>query len=134
MSFEWGPGSPLPVIEDHSKAKLDVLRRYISDYLDRLNRNKSRDQFKLDLVDGFAGGGEFSDPLGGVVAGSPLVMIEEVEAAQQRLNDVRRKPLSFDCKFHFVDVEPDHTAQLRLAISRGCVHSDLLMQTSSSCD
>ncbi len=117
MSFEWGPGSPLPVIEDHSKAKLDVLRRYISDYLDRLNRNKSRDQFKLDLVDGFAGGGEFSDPLGGLVAGSPLVMIEEVEAAQQRLNDVRRKPLSFDCKFHFVDVEPDHTAQLRLAIS-----------------
>ena len=124
MPFEWHPDDPPPQIEEHSKAKLDVLRRYLRAYFDTLGANPVRDQFKLDLVDGFSGGGTFRAG-DDIVAGTPLIMLEEFEAAQQRLNRDRIKPLSFDCKFHFVDVHPDHTAHLRKVLAeRGYLVGD----------
>ena len=111
LSFVWVPGSPPPVIEEHSLAKLSVLRNYVSDYIDRLCEGPRRDVFKLDLIDGFSGGGLFLDG-GKEVSGTPLIMLEEAEAAYARLNERRVKPLHFDLKFHFVDIEPDHTRYL----------------------
>ena len=61
------------------------------------------EEFKLDLVDGFAGGGTFRDG-DEIVSGTPLIMLEESEAARDRLNRNRTKHLSFDCKYYFVDV------------------------------
>ena len=112
MPFKWHPNDPPPELEEHSKAKLDVLRRYLRAYFDTLNVNPGNDQFKLDLVDGFAGGGTFRYG-DSIESGTPLIMLEETRAAQERLNRNRIKPLRFDCKFHFVDVTPDHTAHLR---------------------
>ena len=107
----WVPGSRPPQIEEHSAAKLAVLRNYVSDYIDRLCDGSPRDVFKLDLVDGFSGGGLFLD--GGVeISGTPLIMLEEAEAAHARLNGKRVKPLHFDLKFHFVDIARDHTRYL----------------------
>ncbi len=111
-TFTWHPGERPPPIEDHSKAKLDVLRRYIRAYFDRLNVVPRREEFKLDLVDGFCGGGIFSDG-NDIVAGSPLVMLEESKAAEERLNRSRSKPLRVDCKHYFVDKEPAHIEYLR---------------------
>lgn len=70
MSFKWHPDEAPPNIEPHSKAKLDVLRSYLRAYFDRLNVNPNREQFKLDLIDGFAGGGTFLDE-GAIRAGTP---------------------------------------------------------------
>ena len=116
MSFVWVPGSPPPPIEDHSLAKLAVLRSYVSAYIDRLCRGSRREVFKLDLVDGFSGGGLFLD--GGVeVSGTPLIMLEEAQSAFTRLNATRVKPLRFDLKFHFVDIASDHIQYLRRVLS-----------------
>ena len=116
MTFEWTPGRPPPLVEEHSSAKLEVLRKYLSAYFDRLGVHMARDEFRLDLVDGFAGGGSFLDG-DTTVSGSPLVMLEEASAAQERLNRNRTKPLHFDCKFHFVDVLRGHTDHLRLVLA-----------------
>ena len=110
--FRWHPNDPPPNIEQHSKAKLTVLRSYIRAYFDRLGTIPYRDEFRLDFVDGFAGGGIFQDG-DDITSGTPLIMLEESTAAQNRLNQKRTKPLQFDCKFHFVDVKLDHTAHLR---------------------
>ena len=110
--FVWHPSDPPPTIEQHSKAKLTVLRSYLQAYFDRFGNNPSRDEFRLDLIDGFAGGGTFLDDSEDI-SGTPLIMLEESQAAQDRLNQNRTKPLTFDCKFHFVDTNPDHTAHLR---------------------
>ena len=59
MDFKWHPDEPPPPIEEHTKAKLTVLRRYLHAYFDRLNVNRSREEFKLDLIDGFSGEGRF---------------------------------------------------------------------------
>ena len=123
MPFIWHPNDPPPVIEDHSKAKLAVLRRYLSAYFDRLGNIPARDEFRLDLVDGFAGGGTFQD--GGLIeSGTPLIMLEEAEAAQNRLNQDRNKPLILNFKFHFVDVNPDHTEHLRRVLTDRGHHID----------
>ena len=116
MTFRWRPGEPPPPIEEHSKAKLNVLRRYLRAYFDRLGVNPSREEFKLDLVDGFCGGGTFQDG-GGTESGTPLVMIEESEAARARLNRSRSKRLHLDFKYYFVDADPFHTAHLQAALN-----------------
>ena len=112
MLFKWHPDESPPQIEAHSKAKLDVLRSYLHAYLDRLNVNPHREEFKLDLVDGFAGGGTFLDGKG-VVSGTPLIMLEESAKAKERLNRRRTNPLRFDCKYYFVDKEAAHIDHLK---------------------
>ena len=44
-------------------------------------------------------------------------MLEEAQAAFTRLNATRVKPLRFDLKFHFVDIESDHIQYLRRVLS-----------------
>jgi len=112
MPFEWHPDGPPPSIEAHSKAKLEVLRSYLRAYFDRLNINPVREEFKLDLIDGFAGGGLFLDGAD-EVSGTPLVMLEEAQRADIRLNEKRAKRLHIDCRFYFVDKEKAHTDHLR---------------------
>ncbi len=115
MSFKWHPDEPPPQIESHSKAKLTVLRSYLRAYFDRLNVNPQREEFRLDLVDGFAGGGLFKD--GAVtIAGTPVIMLEEATGAAERLNESRIKPLDVNCRFYFVDKEAAHTAHLHNVI------------------
>ena len=111
-SFQWHPDERPPRIEPHSKAKLEVLRAYLQEYFDRLAINRRQEELKLDLVDGFAGGGIFQDG-DEVLSGSPLVMLEEAEAARDRLNEGRDKKLEINCRFYFIDKEQSHTDHLR---------------------
>ncbi len=114
--FTWHPNEDPPPIEGHTKAKLHVLRRYLRAYFDRLNKSPHPDHFKLVLVDGFCGGGTFIDETG-VVSGSPLIMLEEAQAAKTRLNEGRTKHLYVDCKFYFVDKKQAHIDHLRRVLS-----------------
>lgn len=111
-NFKWGLGEEPPLIEEHSKAKLEVLRSYLREYFDRLNANPARDRFKLDFVDGFCGGGTFRDSTK-TISGTPLIMLEESKDAAKRLNKGRRKELDFDCRFYFVDKKKAHTDTLK---------------------
>ena len=117
MQFNWHPDEPPPPIEPHSKAKLQVLRNYLRAYFDRLGTVYARDEFKLDLVDGFAGGGTFLDG-SEIISGTPLIMLEEARKAKKRLAHGRSKPIRFDFKFYFVDANAAHTDHLRRAMAK----------------
>ena len=124
MDFKWHPDEAPPNIEAHSNAKLNVLRSYLRAYFDRLNVNPQREQFKLSLIDGFAGGGTFIHE-NSVVSGTPLIMLEETDKAKKRLNAKRTKPLKIDCKFYFIDKERAHTDHLRkVLVDRGYIVDD----------
>lgn len=116
MNFQWHPNEAPPSIEPASKAKLAVFRAYLRSYFDRLNVAPYSDTFRIDLVDGFAGGGVFRDG-STVVDGTPLIMLQETESAKDRLNRKRRKPLRFSCTYHFVDKEREHTDYLRRVLT-----------------
>ena len=114
-NFTWHPETPPPLIQAHSRAKLEVLRRYLRAYFDTLNVDPRIDIRKLDLIDGFCGGGTFraGDE---VISGTPLIMLEEASSASKRLNMRRTKPLHIDCKTYFIDKERAHTDHLRQAL------------------
>ncbi len=116
MEFKWRPDEAPPNIEGHSHAKLKVFRAYLRAYFDRLNVKPQREEFKLDLVDGFAGGGTFTRGEE-VVSGTPLIMLEEADEAKARLNAERRKPLRVNCKYYFIDKETAHTNHLRKVLA-----------------
>ena len=121
--FRWHPDERPPEIEAHSGAKLTVLRRYLRAYFDRLNVKPHHEEFKIDLVDGFSGGGTFRNG-DETVSGTPLIMIEELEKAKERLNTNRAKPLSVDCKFYFTDAEQAHTEHLRKVLMERGYNTD----------
>ena len=122
-SFRWHPDERPPQIEPHSKAKLEVLRAYLRQYFDRLAISRRREELKLDLVDGFAGGGIFQDG-DKILHGSPLVMLEEAEAARRRLNEDRDKKLEINCRFYFIDKERSHTDHLRQVLKERDYETD----------
>jgi three-Cys-motif partner protein len=123
-NFIWGPDGSLPRIEEHTKRKLDVLKNYLDVYFDTVVRNPAQDRLNITLVDGFSGGGAYSDG-NGTRAGSPLVLLNAVEEASVRLNGGRAKPLEINARFIFVDDEREHVAALKRELrGRGYKEND----------
>lgn len=123
-NFIWGPDGNLPRIEEHTKRKLDVLKNYLDVYFDTVVRNPAQDRLNITLVDGFSGGGAYCDG-NETRAGSPLVLLNAVEEATERLNEGRAKPLEINARFIFVDDEREHVAALKRELrGRGYKEND----------
>jgi len=88
--YVWGRGA-LPLVEDHSRAKHDVLRAYLVNYLRILAQSPHSRGIEVALVDGFAGGGEYRTPNGVVVSGSPLVLLEAIREARALVPEDRKR-------------------------------------------
>ncbi|MDE0003987.1 MAG: three-Cys-motif partner protein TcmP [Rhodospirillaceae bacterium] len=115
--FTWRVGSRPPVIESHSNAKLSLLEGYLDRYFDIVCATPQMERFRITLVDAFCGGGLFTHQ-GEDRLGSPLVMIDAVRRAEERLNRRRGKPLTIDAQFVFVDRSASAIEHLRHALDR----------------
>lgn len=111
-NFTWVPGESLPHIEEHTKRKLEVLKNYLDIYFDTLVRNPAQDRLNITLVDGFSGGGAYSDN-GKIQFGSPLIFLNAVEEATARINNGREKPFEINARFIFVDNARNHLTVLK---------------------
>lgn len=110
--YSWLLNGPLPIIEDHSLAKHEVLRAYLINYLRILAQNPNSGGIRVTLVDGFAGGGQYRTPTGSIANGSPLVLLEALKEARalvafDRQQRSIRKPYVIDAHVHLVE---KHTA------------------------
>ena len=114
--FRWQIGASPPVIESHSDAKLLLLSEYLDRYFDVVCANPKMDSFRITLVDAFCGGGLFTHN-GNDRFGSPLVMIEAVRRAEERINRGRQKPLKIDANFIFVDQQASAIEYLKNALA-----------------
>jgi three-Cys-motif partner protein len=92
------PKETLWDLEEHSKAKHEILRRYLSAWLPIMSRFNGR----LVLVDGFAGPGRYS----GGEDGSPLVMLKALLE-----HDYLHK---MDCEFIYLFIEEREDRAKRL--------------------
>lgn len=120
-NFKWGTGS-LPAIRLHSAAKLRLITDYLGRYFDTVTKQPQIDKIRITLVDGFCGGGEFSDG-DSVVSGTPILLLDAVAEAQARISMGRNKPVVLDAVFHFVDADKgaiDHL--IELLRTRGMAH------------
>lgn len=77
--YDWAGGADL---KDHSKIKHKILREYFFQYLTIRCQIPQQSQFRLAVIDGFAGGGLYQ----GGVPGSPLIFIEELKRAVEAVN------------------------------------------------
>lgn len=106
--YGWSLGEPLPIIEDHSRAKHDVLRAYLVNYLRILAQHPRSEGVRVTLVDGFAGGGRYRTETGDEVSGSPLVLLEALQEARalvavDRKQRSIRTPYVIDARIHLVE-------------------------------
>lgn len=122
--YEWADGANL---EEHSRRKHKILREYIFDYLTVRCKLPQQGQFRLAIIDGFAGGGRYQcgSP------GSPLIFIEELERAVEAVNTQRAAQglgaVEVECLLIFNDASRDaiellktHVAPIQAAASRSC--------------
>lgn len=115
--YDWELNAPPPLIQQHSVAKHDILRAYVSAYIQTLVSNPNRDEFRLVLVDGFAGGGIYQHArTGKQVLGSPFIMLEAANEAEKLINANRHKPVRLDIDYFFVEKKEAAAAYLRRAL------------------
>src|SRR5262245_48031583 len=116
--YTWSIDDP-PEIAPHSLAKHRILREYVEEYVRVLTANPRTDKLRLNLVDGVAGGGIYVDPRTGLSqAGSPIVLLDAVRAAEAAANVSRAKPLRVDARYFFVDQDSSAVACLRETLRR----------------
>lgn len=85
---------------------------YLESYFPAILVNHAQDRQRITLVDGFCGGGRFTDD-GSIVSGTPFLFLDAVARAERTANASRTKPLTIDAEYQFVDRERDHVEFLR---------------------
>lgn len=106
--YNFKPGGPYAEIKQHSIAKHDVLRAYLSAYFQTLSPSHQQEELKLTLVDGFAGGGIYEHSVTKEpVLGSPFVFLESAKEAEALINISRNKPLRMNIDYFFIEKEKD---------------------------
>ncbi|WP_130472723.1 three-Cys-motif partner protein TcmP [Candidatus Magnetaquicoccus inordinatus] len=105
VHYKWGDdNNKPPIIHPHSIAKHEVLRRYLTRYIQVLTANWHFSLLRLVLVDGFAGGGiyrRWDDHQ--EYEGSPLIMMRAVHDATNLINQERTKKIEINPTFIFVE-------------------------------
>ncbi len=111
--YKWKDGAKL---DEHSRRKHKILREYFSQYLSVRCRNPLQSQFRVAVIDGFAGGGIYADGS----KGSPVIFIEELRGAVERINLFRASqglvPLAIECLLVLNDENVDAVESLRSKI------------------
>jgi three-Cys-motif partner protein len=103
-NHQWLLGENPPILRAHSVAKHRVLRSYLEKYVSVLTSDPRRDQLRLTLVDGFAGGGLYlHHRTGERTVGSPLIMLEAMKTAEFVARERRKKPFHLDVQYIFIE-------------------------------
>lgn len=100
---KWSPdGSSIPLIEPHTKAKHQIYEEYVENLIITLHGKTRRGETQFTIVDGFCGGGIYSDPeTNQRWEGSPIRIIKAVRKAFIQAN----RKLELNVKYIFIDRE-----------------------------
>ena len=111
-AFDWGADST-PLIGLHSQVKLNIIYEYVKAYILERASVFGMDRLCLNIVDGFAGGGKYRDAQGNLVLGSPLTIINAIEAAEREICASRTKSLKVEYKLYCYDYDVNAIDSLR---------------------
>lgn len=115
--YEWNDPNDPPLIEAHSLTKHEVIRFYLERYIEVLTADPRIDKLRLNIVDGFAGGGRYRDEKGQVCDGSPLIFLKTVQASEAAIKINRTKDFKIFGRFYFVEEDPRAAAFLKTVLS-----------------
>jgi three-Cys-motif partner protein len=113
-SYSWREGA---VLDEHSRRKHKILREYLVKYLETRCRLLHQSLFRVAVVDGFAGGGRYSDGS----PGSPIIILEAVREGAERINLWRRQqgmqPVRVACEIILNDDDAEAFECLKSAVA-----------------
>lgn len=114
----WQNDAPPPPIRPHSLAKHRVLKSYLERYVDVLTRNIRQEHLRLTLIDGFAGGGLYLDcRTKEERPGSPLIMLNAMQAAAVKVQERRTKSFNLDVEYFFIEKDYEASEYLKKTIA-----------------
>lgn len=117
--YKWEIGQPLPVLDEHSQTKHHIISDYLKRYVEVVMSNYSMEKLSMTIVDGFSGGGKYSDALGqAVFDGSPFLILKALKEAEIAINIGSRKSRLIDAEYHFVEKEKSHLDFLNCELGR----------------
>jgi three-Cys-motif partner protein len=109
-NYNWEHGAKL---EDHTRKKHEILRRYFHEYLKTRCKLPQQEKFRLAIVDGFSGAGLYE--CGSY--GSPMIFVEGLVKAAIEINTDRHnqglKPVVIESFLQFNDRDTNAIEQLK---------------------
>ncbi len=122
--YKWSIGEQPPRIDQHSENKHEIYRGYIERYTRKFTQDPRHSMFKLFIVDGFCGGGVYTDSTNREYLGSPFIVVDAVEKRIAEARQNRNNPLNSDVHYYFVDKDRGAIDFLRKAHSEREVNKD----------
>ncbi len=105
--YVWGIGGSLPIIEDHSLVKLEIIEKYLEAYIRHLTILPFIDKLKFAVIDGFSGGGLYKNISGQEILGSPLRILDTIERLKKEIAFERKnkkfKQIDFDISTYCIE-------------------------------
>ena len=105
--YVWGIGGSLPIIEDHSLVKLEIIEKYLEVYIRHLTILPFIDKLKFAVIDGFSGGGLYKNINGQEILGSPLRILDTIETLKKEIAFEREnkkfKQIDFDISTYCIE-------------------------------
>ena len=116
--YDWSDLSTPPPIELHSIVKHEIVCDYLSRYIQVCTKDVRIDHFRINLIDGFCGGGRYlHEQTGALQPGSPILLIKTINAEEARINTSgRKKPFKLDASYYFVEIDKGAIEHLKLAM------------------
>lgn len=112
--YEWIIEHAPPPIDPHSLVKHKIVECYLERYVQVLMANWRIDRLTFSVVDGFAGGGEYTSVDGGTFhEGSPLVALRTLRETEVKLNFGRNKARQINANYYFIEKKKSNFEYLR---------------------
>ena len=113
-NYDWPGGAEL---DEHTKKKHSILKRYLRQYLITRCQIPQQEKFRLTIVDGFCGAGLYK--CGSY--GSPLIFLDVLDSTVNEININRAnqgmRPIQIECLLILNDYDDLAIEQLRINIS-----------------
>lgn len=103
--YEWLDPADPPPIEAHSLTKHEVIRFYLQRYVRVLTADPRIDALRLNIIDGFAGGGRYRGEDKQIYDGSPLIFLKTIKAVEAEVKLTRTKPFTLSGRYYFVEAD-----------------------------
>lgn len=119
--YIWGINKELPIIDDHSLVKLEIIEKYLETYIKHLAIFPFTDKLKFAIIDGFSGGGLYKTTNNQVISGSPLRILQTIERLQKEINIEREskkfKIIDFHIPIYLIEKDKDTFKFLQKTLS-----------------
>ncbi|MBD5166666.1 MAG: three-Cys-motif partner protein TcmP, partial [Helicobacter sp.] len=105
--YIWRVNEELPIIDDHSLVKLEIIEKYLETYIKHLAILPFTDKLKFAIIDGFSGGGLYRAVNNQIISGSPLRILGAIQRLKKEISIEREtknfKNIEFDIPIYLIE-------------------------------